>query len=428
MGSMASSVGNMLGSIPGAGSLGSLAQMGIGAATGNPMLALMGGSQLLGGVSADSAANQQAQAQRQRYAQQMGMDQSLMHIGQSPWSTGTQQLAQNYQMPSAYAPGQYNAGQFNMGSLGINNITGGAGANTSQDALMQMLNRNPAAQLGQAGATLDQLSQTGMPANTQSLLAGLQPMQAQQMNQQVNQLRAGASGLGARYGSGIGANEALLRSNLGAQQNATNSQLVYQGQNDAANRMMQAAQGFGGLLNQGVNSQLGAASGINSLMGTQLQGANLGMQGGFNNLNAMNQGGMFNVSSGMQGQQINNQAQQFGNQYLAQLYNQGQQGMIGQMGANNQLAGMMNGIGGPQFNAQGANTLGALGETALDPTMIQMLSRMGQPGTGMQPGGMQMPMTNNLFNGAQFNPMGGGYGAAPGSLFGAPPQLSLGGG
>ena len=164
------------------------------------------GSELLGGVLSQNQQKQNARAQQQQYGAAMGAVQ-----GPSQYEQMLQQWLGQQQGPQAF------------------DLSKQQGFNTGQDALMQMANRDPAAQMQQA----------------QDFIGMLQPQQQLQGIQQMAALNAGVSGLGQRLGSAQSLAQGRLGAQLAAQNNAQNAGIMQQLYSQGQQNQLSAAQGLG---------------------------------------------------------------------------------------------------------------------------------------------------------------------------------------
>jgi hypothetical protein len=112
--------------------------------------------------------------------------------------------------------------------------------NVGQDGGMQFMRSSP------GGAAISELSETGSPFDTSEMFDALQPVRGRQLNEGLAALRAGAPGLGQRFGSAMLRNEGQTvlehLQNIAAQ----DSQMQFQAHESAQGRRLQASQiGFG---------------------------------------------------------------------------------------------------------------------------------------------------------------------------------------
>lgn len=242
------------------------------------------GAQALGGFlnsrNQNRAARRQDQYNQQARQQAMGMVQS----GPSVLEQMGAGMLQNWQ---GGAPG----GMAAFGSPMVNMMSPGQRFNSGQDGLMQSLNVDPRQRVDQTlGGIIDN---QGNPFDTSALFQALGVTDAANTEKAVAATRAGAGGLGQRFGSYMARQEGDMRTQANNNAATRNAGIAMQSQGDAQQRLLAA---------------LGMASGREQF-GTQM---------------------------GMQGQQ--NQMQ------LLQTLLGAQQGRMGQ---NAQLAGMGYGMGQP---------------------------------------------------------------------------------
>jgi hypothetical protein len=107
--------------------------------------------------------------------------------------------------------------------------------NTGQDGQMQMLR-------GAGGRALEELAETGAPFDTSQLFEALRPVRQRQLEEGLGVMRAGAPGLGQRFGSAMMRGEELTvlehLQNIGAMDAGIN----YQAHEAAQDRRLGAAQ------------------------------------------------------------------------------------------------------------------------------------------------------------------------------------------
>ena len=149
--------------------------------------------------------------------------------------------------------------------------------NTGQDGQMQMMRSMPGA------STLNELSETGNPFDTSELFEALQPLRGRQLQEGLGALRAGAPGLGQRFGSAMRRNEGQTvlehLQNISAQDAGIQMQSheAAQGRRLGAAQIQQgSAQGLMQILMQAENSRrqgniglLGTAVGVPQAGGVQ---------------------------------------------------------------------------------------------------------------------------------------------------------------
>lgn len=254
----------------------------------NPLGWALAGGQLLGGIADQRSQNAAQREAQRRYAELHGLIMGQLQNQPGAWETQTQDLYRSLRPEATFNPMDYLQSPALLGS---------------QDALMQMINRDPAAQLGQSYKTLTDLAQTGGASNTQSLLDSIQGLQNMDLNNQVAGLRSRSTSLGQRLGSSTGKAEALLRTQLGTGNQATLANIAYQGNEANQGRRLGAATTLGGLLQGAQGQRLGA---IGQLADLGQFGANYGLQGA--QFNAQNRQNLFSqqlAALGLGGQMQN---------------------------------------------------------------------------------------------------------------------------
>lgn len=292
---------------------------------------------------------------------------------QAPMSAFTQQLMQGFTPERVAAPGAITAERITApGPVSTQQFNGG------QDGLLQMMRRNimPDRDAG-LDANLNRQASGMERFDNSDLFAALEPLDQRNIDRQVEQLRAGAGSLGARFGTAMNRNEAMLRENALQDVALRNAQLQRDAYETAQGRSMQAlglqvpyqqsreqlpfqnaamqleaARAAGGLGIQGNQLDLQAqlANAENQLRAAQLnQGA--GLQAGQFNAQTALQAALANqqagLTAGLQGQQLqqtqlaqNQQAQnqtQLSQAQLIQnilLANQQAQNRAGEFNAN----------------------------------------------------------------------------------------------
>lgn len=146
-------------------------------------------------------------------------------------------------------------------------IEGSTAYNSSQDALMQMVNRSAADQLGNAGTQLNDLATNGGRQDVSKLLASLGIQQNFATDEQAARLNASTSGLGQLAGTAGRIGEARLRAASQRDNNVINAGVQNTAMENAQNRRLAAA-GQLGQLNLGAGQlNLGAAQGLTGLAG-----------------------------------------------------------------------------------------------------------------------------------------------------------------
>lgn len=145
-------------------------------------------------------------------------------------------------------------GQVQEGPSSVEQIIQGL-FNTGQDGGLQALRAIP------GGSTLNEISETGTPFDTSQLFNSLRPIRERQLSEGLAQLRAGAPGLGQRFGSAMmrGEQNVLLQhlQNIAAQ----DAQTAFSAHESAQNRRLSAA-----------NVGTGITTNLLQLLGTAEQG------------------------------------------------------------------------------------------------------------------------------------------------------------
>jgi hypothetical protein len=187
----------------------------------------------------------------------------------------------NKQLTALGAPGAGEVGlQQYLDSLSESGGIGGTPTfNSAQDALMQMVNRTAAQQLGSAGGYLDELAQTGGAQDVGKLLEALTAQQGYATNEQAARLNASTSGLGQLAGTASRIGEARLRGSMQRDNNVILAGIQQQAMENAMNRRLSAAGTLGGLNLGAGQLNLGAAQGLQGLAGLLLQNQNQALQG-----------------------------------------------------------------------------------------------------------------------------------------------------
>lgn len=159
------------------------------------------------------------------------------------------------QGPSALE--QQGAGMLGQGGLDLASLLGGAGGgfNTGQDALMQMLRADPTAKSAETLQSI--IGAQGNPFDTSGLFDALGVVDERNLNNAAAGLRAGASGLGQRFGGAMLQADTNLRRQALEDTGVRNAGLQYQAHGDAQSRMLQAL----GMLQGG--EMFGAQQGLN---------------------------------------------------------------------------------------------------------------------------------------------------------------------
>lgn len=304
----------------------------------NPLGWALAGGQLLGGIANQRGQNSANAEQQRRYNELHQMITGQMQNGPGQWEQQMQSYLGQMSPQAQFDPSS---------SLSTPGMQG------SQDALMQMLNRDPAQQLGQAGTTLSDLAATGGASNTQSLLDSVRGVQNQDLNNQVSGLRGGATSLGQRFGSTMGKNEAILRSQTGTRNTANLADILNQSNEANQGRRLSAAGTLGGLLQSGQQQRLGAAGQLAQM-------------------------GQFGANLGMQGAQLNSQNRSNFIQQQLQAMGMGQNAYAQRQGQNASLIGLLSGQPGQQPNNYGGLMDSGM-MAAFMPMLLQQMGQMNKP-------------------------------------------------
>lgn len=247
-----------------------------------------------------------------------------------------------------YTSGQYSSGEYAPERIDVNSLMQNSGSMRGQDALFQMLNRDPAGQM----------------VNAQDLIGANTELFNRQTDRSADLLRGRARGLGQFAGTAAANAEALMRGDANAQLGAQNAGLLYNTATGNADRSLNLyGQRIGGY---GTLGQMGAQSGdqmLRAMLANQQAGIGAN-QFNIGNRNAANQ---FNIAN-------QNQANQFGIQtYLNTLFNAQNMGQQRNQ-YNLDLASLFGGLPVPQRNSQ-YNALGAAGEAAWVPWFMGQMGR-----------------------------------------------------
>jgi hypothetical protein len=264
----------------------------------------------------------------------------------------------------------------NADQLNVNDFfrAGGGAFNASQDALMQALRRDPAAQIdptrllggvdltGQLGGLLT----TGGQQSTDDVLRGLDVAQQRAADQALAQLQGSAGSLGQRFGTTTLQRSGDLLAQLNDQYGLQRAQVALGAAENAQNRRLQA----GGIL-AGLEGQ--RAGDILNAQGLQLQAAQLAQfapqlaaQLGLANQDAALRAALANQATGLAAGQSNQEAMlraALANQGMGFNVQQANQAAGLQAGLANQdalmqslLANQAAQMGTSQFNAGAFNT------------------------------------------------------------------------
>ena len=316
------------------------------------------GAAALGGILNKRKGDKDAKRQTQYGQQQAQNFQSLMQNGPTALQQQGQQMLGGFGMPQQVGGPGYNPQLFNA-----QQALGGAGFNVGQDALMQALRTDPVAKSNQALQGI--VGQQGNPFNASDLFRALGVMDQRATDQAVSQTRAGASGLGQRFGSFMARQEGDLRSRANEAAAARNAQIGMQSHEAAQQRLLQAMGLMSGNEQFAAQNQLANAG---QLQQSALAAGNLGLGGAQANNAAQaqlaglqQQAQMANQTAGLQGQQTQAQVLQA---LLGAQQNQQAQ--------NIQLAGMSAGVGAPVINPNGwGSVLGSAGSALMLPGLMK---------------------------------------------------------
>lgn len=317
--------------------------------------------------------------------------QNFLGAQQAPTNYNSQQLGTNQQ-----GPGQFNSQQIDANSLGIPSANQNQSFNASQDALMQMVNRSAAGQLGNAGVQLDDLATNGGKQDLTNLMGAMGQQQNANLQDQLAQQKGSVSGLGQLAGTAAQFAQGRTRNRAMIDNNTLNAQVQTQEMNNVNNRRLSAAGTLGGLNLQAGQNNISAANALTGLgqaqsqqdftgaglrlsAATANQGAALGAAG----LNSQNQlatmgmnqqAGMANQSAGLAANAQNNQAgQAYGQQQLSG-YNQLAGVQSTQNAQNAALIGLQVGQNAPQ-RQMGNPLTDALGQAPLLSNVYDRLNK-----------------------------------------------------
>lgn len=150
-------------------------------------------------------------------------------------------MAEGYILPRLdRGPGSAETGleSFLAGLQPLREIGVGQGFNTGQDALMQMLRADP---LTKTDAVLGGIMETGDPFDTSNVFKTLAVVDNHNREAGLADLRAGAGGLGQRFGSAMMRGEEKLVGEMDENTAARNAQIAMQAYEAAQARRLQAA-------------------------------------------------------------------------------------------------------------------------------------------------------------------------------------------
>ena len=136
--------------------------------------------------------------------------------------------------------------------------------NTGQDSVMQSLRADPLRQ--SFASNIGGLMETGDPFDTSELFAALQPIRQRARTEALGDLRAGAPGLGQRFGTAMMRGEEDLVQQLLEDQNVQDAGIQMESHENAQNRRLTAGQAvMQMLLGEGELGVADQGQGINML-------------------------------------------------------------------------------------------------------------------------------------------------------------------
>jgi hypothetical protein len=206
-------------------------------------MALGMGANMLGGLLKGRGANKAAKKQNAYNQQAQQQFMGMMQPGVSPLETMGMNMLQGMQgAPGAgmnmMAPDGGGPGLMPGGMPMVNMMAPGQNFNTGQDGLMQSLRSDPQTKVDETLGGIGH--EGGNPFNTSELFRALGVMDQENTNQAVAQTRAGASGLGHRFGSYMANQEGNMRTQANNAAAARNAQIGMQSHEGAQARAMQA--------------------------------------------------------------------------------------------------------------------------------------------------------------------------------------------
>jgi hypothetical protein len=296
-------------------------------------------------------------------------------------SSGNGSYGSNGQMFVYNSPGAFTYNPMQLGQAPT--VTGTQAFNNGQDPLLQMYRKNLTPQTDPSlQPNLAQINSGDTAFNNSDLFRALQPVQQQQLDQQIGQLHASAGSLGERFGSSMMRNEALLRSNVQNQVNLQNAQIAQQSFENAQNRRVQ---GLGLSLgnNQNLNQftlgaaglQQQAAAGLgNNALNANLADQNLLAQYGIQNANIYNSAAQFNAGQQTAENQFNASQGNTYNSMILQALASAANTQQAQSNYNSGIFGALAGVGIPQ--AVPSPLPGAIGDAASSLSMLPLLMSM----------------------------------------------------
>lgn len=331
------------------------------------------GAAALGGWMSTRNKNKQAQRQEQYGRQQAQNFQGMMQTGPSALEQQGAAMMGGMTAPTAYNPQQVAGPSYTPEQFNAAGALGGFGFNTGQDALMQSLRTDPTQRSNTALQSI--IGGQGNPFDTSALFQALGVMDQRATNTAVAQTRAGASGLGQRFGSYMARQEGDMRLRANEAAAARNAQIQMQSHGDAQQRLLQSIGMLSGNEQFGAQNRLAAAG---QLQQGALGAGNLQL-GGVQANNAaqaqlaamQQQAAIANQGAGLQAAGLNQQGQ---------LTAQGQQmdalrtlmaAEQARTGQNVQLAGMAAGVGAPVGRESYGALLGGLGSAITMPGVLQ---------------------------------------------------------
>lgn len=306
-------------------------------------LALQGGGMAYNAYSQNKNANRLNQRQDALLQQAAGMRQNGM--GE----------AERLILGLINSGGQDPGSTFSPTQLDLGGLLNQGGFNVGQDALMQQLRATPGSNLNKSLEAV--LAGGGNPFDTSELFSALGAVDQRNTNQQVAGLRAGASGLGQRFGSGMLGAETALRQSISGDLNARNAGIQQGSYESAQARLLQAA------------SQLAARDQFQAGLSDQIR------RGGLDLASLFMQNNNANNASAAQAASINQQNRGFEAGLLQMLLGAEQNRNAFNLSTLGLGAGMQ-----PQMPAYGyGNAASDFGQMMM---FMQMLNQRPQPSMG----------------------------------------------
>lgn len=165
-----------------------------------------------------------------------------------------------------------------LGSQGGNSFVPDLSFLTSaSDPILQSIRRGPNDAF--LGSNLQELGATGNPFDVTQIIDTLTPLRDRSRGDALADLRSGAPGLGARFGSATARGEEDLIAQLQEQNNAIDSQLLFQGHESAQGRRLQALNGLLGLDAQSLDRDRTALDFLLGRAGAETDAGRLGLAG-----------------------------------------------------------------------------------------------------------------------------------------------------